>query len=99
MPTYTKTRKRTEDVSTVQAKHGDIYSEKKVDPDLMCLTSFGDDSTEPPALPRCRDDTMIDKGADAPKPCLSPGETRTLSVAGGLRPVDTASTAMRAIFP
>ena len=52
IPTYTKTRNRAEDAATDREKHEDSCSEKKVDPDLMCLTSFGDDSTEPPALPR-----------------------------------------------
>ena len=63
----------------------------------MCLISFGDDSTEPSALP-CRDDAMVDKDAEAPKLCLSPVEIRTPTAAGGLFPAGTASTAMRTIF-
>ena len=59
----------------------------------MCLTSFGDDSTEHPALPCCRDDAMVGRGAEAPKPCLSPVEMLTLTPAGGLLPAGTASTA------
>ena len=93
----TKTRKRTEDAAADRAKHGDSSSAKKADPDPMCLTSFGDDCTEPPALPY-RDDAIVDKGAAAPKPCLSPVEMRTLTAAGGLLPAGTASTATRTIF-
>ena len=99
VPTHTKTCKRAEDAAADQAKHGDSCFAKKVDPDLMYLTSFGDDFTKPPTLPRCRDDAMVNKGAEAPKPCRSPVETRTPTVASGLLPAGTASTAMRAIFP
>ena len=63
----------------------------------MCLTSFGDDSTEPLALP-CRDDAMVNKGAAALKPCLSPVEMRVLRAAGGLLFAGTSSTATRIIF-
>ena len=94
----TKTHKRTEDAAADRAKHGDKSSSARVDPDPMCLTSFGDDSTEPPALP-CMDDAMIDKGAEAPKPRLSPVEMHTLTAAGGLLPTGTASTARRTVFP
>ena len=71
---------------------------KKIDPDLMCLTSFGDDSTEPPALPPCRDDAMVDKDAAASKTYLSPVEMRTATAAGDLLPAGIASTALRTIF-
>ena len=70
----------------------------QVDPDPMCLTSFDDDSTEPLALPCCRDDVLVDKGAAAPKRCLSPMEIGTLTAAGGLLPANKASTAVRTIF-
>ena len=46
----TKTRKRTEDAAADQAKHGDKSSSAQVDHDSMCPTSFGDESTKPPAL-------------------------------------------------
>ena len=92
----TKTRKRTEDAAADRAKHGNKSSSAQVDPDPMCLTSFGDDSTEPPALP-CRDDAMLDKGAEALK-SLSPVEMDTLTDAGGLLPASIASTAMGTIF-
>ena len=59
----TKTRKRTENAAADRAKQGDKSSSARVDHDPMCLTSFGDDSTEPPALP-CRKDALVDKGAD-----------------------------------
>ena len=64
----------------------------------MCLISFGDDSTRPPALPCSRDGALVDKGATAPKPCLSPMEMRMLTVADGLVPAGTASTATMTIF-
>ena len=64
----------------------------------MCLTSCGNDSTEPSTLPRCMGDAMVDKGAEEQTPCLLPMERRTLTAAGGLLPVGTASTAMRTIF-
>ena len=48
----TKTRERTEGAATaVQAMHGDSCSANRVDPDPMSSTSFGGDSTGPPALP------------------------------------------------
>ena len=98
VPTYTWTRKRAEDAASYKAKHGNNCSAKKVDPDLVCLTSFGDDSTESPALPPCRDDAIVDKGATASKPCLSPVVMRTPTAAGGLLPAGAVSTAMRTIF-
>ena len=66
----TKTRKRTEDAAVDRAKYVDNSSSARVDHDPLRLTTFGDESTEPPALP-CRDDTLIDEGTEAPKPCLS----------------------------
>ena len=87
-----------EDAAADRAKHGDTSSSARVDHDPMCLTNFGDDSTKPPALP-CRDNTLVDKGAETPKSCLSPVEMRTLLAAGGLLLTGTASTAMRIIFP
>ena len=95
--TDSKTRKRTEDAAADRAKHGNSCSAKKVDPNPMFLTTFGDDSTKPAALPY-RDDAMFDKGAAAPKPCLLPVEIRTPTAASGLLPVDIAYTAMRTIF-
>ena len=75
VPADKKTRKRTEAAATaVQAKHGDSCSMNRVDPDPMCSTSFGDDSTGPPALPCSRDDALVGNGAAAPKSCLSPLE-------------------------
>ena len=38
--------------------HNADCSANQVDPDPMCLTSFGDDSTGPPALPCSRDDAL-----------------------------------------
>ena len=99
LPTDKKTRKRAKDAAADQAKQGDNCFAKRVDTDpMMCLTSFGDDSTEPPALPCCRDSAMVDKGAAAPKLCLSPVEIHTLTAAGGLRTAAIASTATRTLF-
>ena len=93
----TNTRKRTEDAAEDRAKHGNKSSFAQVDHVPMCLTSFGDDSTEPPTLP-LRDDALVNKGAVAPKPCRSLVEMRTLTTAGGLLPAGTASMATRTIF-
>ena len=91
-----KTSKRMENAEADQAKHnGDSCSAQRVDAGPTSLTSFGM-KTEPPALPR-RDGLLVNKGAQAPKPCLSPLEMRTLTASGGLRSVGTASTAMRTI--
>ena len=99
VPSDTKTHsKRMEDAVAVQAKHGDSCSANQVDPDPMCLTSFGDDSTGPPALSCSRDDALVGNGAAAPKSCLSPLEIRTPTAAGGLLPASTTSTATTTIF-
>ena len=50
----TKTRKHPEGAAANRAKHEDKSSSPQVDPNPMCLTNFGDDSTEPTALP-CKD--------------------------------------------
>ena len=47
---YTNTRNRMGDVATERVISGN-NSSVKVDTDAICLTSFGDDSTGPPALP------------------------------------------------
>ena len=83
METYvtsgSKTSEHTEGATAaVQAKHGESCSANQVDPDLMCRTSFGDDSTGPPALPYSRDNALIGNGAVVPKSCISPVEMCTL---------------------
>ena len=93
----TKTRKRTEDAAADRVMVGNSCS-AEVGPDPMCLTSFGDDYTEPLALLFCRDDALVVKSVVVPNPCLSLVEIRTLRAAGGLLPAGTASTATRAIF-
>ena len=65
----------------------------------MYLTSFGDDSTGPPALSCSRDDALVDKDTAAPKPCLSFMKMRMLTSAGDFLPASTASTTMETIFP
>ena len=63
----------------------------------MCLTSFGDDSAGPLALPH-REDALVDKGLAAPKSCLSPVEMRTLTAAGDFLATGEASTTTRITF-
>ena len=71
------TWERTESAATVaQAMHGDSCSANRVDPDTMCSTSFGGDSTRSPALLCSRDDALVGNGTAAPKSCLSPLEMR-----------------------
>ena len=93
----TKTRKRMEDVAADRVISRDSSS-VHVDPDPTCLISFGDDSIGPPAFLCSRHDALVDKGAAAPKPRLSPMKMRTLTAVGGLLPSSTAYTAMRTIF-
>ena len=97
MPADKKTRKRAEDAAADRAKHGDSCSAKRLDTGPTSSTSFGM-KAEPLSLPCCRDDALVDKEAAAPKPCLAPGEMRTLTAAGGLLPTGTSSTATRTIF-
>ena len=92
----TKTRKRTEDTEADRAKYGDSSSAKRVDAGPTSSASFGM-IAEAPALP-CRDDALDDKGAKAPKPCLSPMEMRTLIATGGILTARTVFTATRTIF-
>ena len=66
--TETKTRKRTEDVAAEERLISWDNSFTQVDTDPICLTSFGDDSTRPSALPCLRDDALVDEGAAARKP-------------------------------
>ena len=61
----------------------------------MCLTSFGDYSTGPPALPCSRNDALVGNGAVAPRSCISPLEMGTPTAAGGLLPVGITSAATR----
>ena len=91
-----KTRERTESATTaVQAMHGDSSSTKRVDPDSICSTSFGDDSTGPPALSCSRDDALVGNGAAAPKSCLSPLEMRSPTAHGCLLPAGKVFTTTR----
>ena len=93
VPSETKTREHTKSAAAaVQTKHEDSCSANQVDPDPMYLTSFGDDSTGPPALPCSRDDALADNGAAAPKSCFSPLEMRIPTAASVLLPTGTAST-------
>ena len=74
----TTTRERTEGAATAaQAIYRNSYSANWVD--SMCSTSFGDDCTGPPPLPCLRENALVDKGAAAPKSCLSSLDTLTNS--------------------
>ena len=97
-PADTKTRECTEGAAkAVQAMYGDSFSASRVDPGPKTnSTSFGV-KADPPALP-CRDDVLIEKGAAAPKSCLSPLEMRTTSAAGGFLPTGKPSTATKTTF-
>ena len=93
-----KTRKRTEGAAAAERVISGDNSSAQVDTYPIHLTSFGDDSTEAPALPCSRDDAQVDEGAAAPKPCLSPVGMGTRSATGSFLPVGIVSTAMMAIF-
>ena len=92
-----RTRKRTKDAAADRVIGGNS-SFAQINPNPMCLISFGNESTEPPAFPCCRNDPIVDKGAAASKSCISPVEMRTLKATRGLLPTGTASTATRTIF-
>ena len=92
-----KACERTEGAAAaVQAKHGDSCSAKRVQAGPTSSTSFGM-KAESPALHR-RDDVLVDIGAEAPKPCLSPVEMHTLTAADGLLPAGKTSTATMITF-
>ena len=95
--TYKKTRKRTEDAVADQAKSGDSSSARAVEGPTSS-TSFGKIAGFP-ALPICRDDASVDKGAEALKLRLSPVDTITPTAASGLLPAGITFVAMRTIFP
>ena len=94
---YTKARKRTQDAAVDRDEHRDSSSANRFDVGPTCSTSFGM-KAKPLALPS-KDDALVDKGAAAPKPRVSPVEIYTLAAADGLLPAGTASTATRIIFP
>ena len=80
----TKTRKRAEQAAADRVLNGDSSS-ARVDDGLTRLTSF-DMIAEPLTLSIFRDAALVDKGAEAPKPCLSLVEMRKPTPAGGLLP-------------
>ena len=99
VPSDTKNRQRMEGAAAaVQTKDGDSCFANQIHPDPVCLASFGDVSTRPPALPSSRDDALVGNGAAAPKSCLSPVEMRMLTAAGGLLLAGTVSTATMITF-
>ena len=97
-PTDIKIRKRTKDAAEADRVMSGDNSLAEVDPDPICLASFGEDCTGPPAYPCTRDDALVDNGAEVPKPCLSPAELRTLTAADGLLPTGKDSTTERITY-
>ena len=72
-----KTRRRTEGASAA-AKNGDS-SPARVEDGPTCLTSFG--MIDEPLLmapEKCIGDALVDEGAEAPKPHLSPAEVHAI---------------------
>ena len=99
VPADKKTRERTEGAATaIQAKHGDSCSPNRVDPNPMCCTSFGDDSTGPLALPCSRDDVLVGNDAAVPKSYLSSLEMRSPTAASRLLPASKASKTAKMTF-
>ena len=72
-------------------------SSARVDYGSTSLASFGT-IAEVSAPETSIRDALVDKGAEAPKPCLPPAEMRTPTAAGGLLPAGIASTATRTTF-
>ena len=66
VPSDTKVHKRMKGAVAAQAKHRDSCSANQVDPNPICLASFGDDSTGPPTLSCTMNDALVDNGAAAP---------------------------------
>ena len=98
-PANIKTHERTEGATTaVQAMHGDSCSADWVDPDPMCSTSFGDDSTGPSAPPCSGEKALVDNGAAAPKSFLLSLEMRSPTAAGDLLAAGEASTTSKITF-
>ena len=92
----TKICERTEGAATaVQAMHGGSCSANWVDPNPMCSTSFGGDSTGRPALPCSRDDVLVGNGTAATKSCLSPLKMRSPTAVNGSLPTGKTSTATK----
>ena len=97
IPTDTKTRTRTEGAAAADhTKHDNSCFAKRVQVGPTNSISF-DMKDEPPTLPR-RDEVLVDKGAAAPKPSLSPVKMHTRTAAGSLNSAGTVSRAMMTIF-
>ena len=94
----TKPRKRMEGAAAAERMKSGDNSSAEVDSDPICLASFGGNSTVLPALLCSRDDALVDDGAAAPKPCLSPVKMRTQAAADSLFPTGISSTATRTTF-
>ena len=55
--------------------------------------------TEASAPVKCNGNALVDVGAEAPRPRLSPVEMRMLTPAGGLLHAGSASATLESIFP
>ena len=98
-PANTKTRKRTEGAATAeQAIREDSCSTDRVDLDLMCSTSSGDDCTEPPASSCSGENALVDKRAAAPKSCLPSLEMHSPIAAGDLLPTGETPTTTKTTY-
>ena len=93
VPPDTKTRKRMEAAAAANRVISAGNSSALVNTDPIRLISFGENYIGPPALPCSRDEVLVDNGAVAPKPRLSPADMCTRTASGGLLPNGTASTA------
>ena len=78
-----KTRKRTEGASAVDRGKNGHSSSAGVDGGLTNLTHFGIIIAEPSTSEKSIGDALVDKGAKAPKPCISHVEMRTPTTASG----------------
>ena len=86
----TESRKRTEDGAADRGMAGDSSSARANDGPTS-LTSFGM-IAKPPSPETSVGDALIYRGAEAPKPCLSPLEMRTPTAASDLLPAGIAFT-------
>ena len=76
------TRTNLED-DVADEKFGKMLSARSDDKPISRI-SFGEQEfTEPSALTKCSDDTLINKSAEAPKPHLSPVEMYMLTSTAG----------------
>ena len=76
---------------TPDGRWGDISSDRVHDGPMRLTSLSNQEYIEPPALP-CGDDALVNQGAEAPMPCLSPVEIRKSTTAGSVLHAGSAST-------